>query len=108
MTVTEGPAARLSDPATSHEAAARVAKGQVERAYQAARMLVTFTDGQLARRMHQDGGAWVDRNIAARRRLDLVRQGKVAPFLVSHGGPQERRKGRAGRSELVWEVVRGA
>ncbi len=107
MTVTEGPAARISDPTTSHEAAAKVGKGQVERAYQAARSLSVFTDSHLARRMSQDGGPWVERNIAARRRLDLVRQGRVKPYLGDDGS-QRRSKTSHGPTHLVWEVVRGA
>lgn len=56
--------------------------------------LFSFTDSDLAH--------WVgtDRNIAARRRKDLLDLGLVEP--VYHQGEQETVMGRRGRMELVW------
>lgn len=106
---------RSSDPATS-----RWAAEQLPRKKRAAQLLaaildrwegdgfdpdgVVFTDSDLAR------WSGMDRNIAARRRLDLFEAGMVTEVMHYLVIPplQRTRVGPAGRAELVWTLTSDA
>lgn len=94
---------RASDPATSRQAAEQVninaRCAEILKAARAFTLYVdsTFTDGELAAYVNDD------RNIVARRRLDLLERGLVEA--VWKDGEQETRRGRRGRDELVWRVT---
>jgi hypothetical protein len=92
---------RASDPATSRDAASQVdLNARCAELLTAVRQFVvyvdhTFTDGELAAYVQRE------RSVTARRRKDLCDRGLVAP-VVDKDGEQQRRRGRAGRDELVW------
>lgn len=100
----EGPAARTSDPTSSHEAAeqaARNAGGSKLKILQALARLRFANDEALA---YATG---IEKGPCARRRLDLQRQGLVQPVMVNDpqiGSYQYRIKTHAGVPALAWEL----
>lgn len=97
------PKARLTDPATSHQAAAlntRVAEGHRARAERAlhAAGAVGLTDFELA------DATDLAQTSVGKRRLDLVRLGLVCP-LFDTDGKQVTRLAPSGSRSLVWVHV---
>jgi hypothetical protein len=96
---------RSSDPPTSRAAGEAVdLNARCREVLEAARQFTlivdsTFTDGELAAFIGED------RNIVARRRLDLLERRLVEPVYADERGVQAQRAGRRGRMELVWRVT---